>query len=53
LKWYVAADNREKSTIAGFSSFEVNKDSMVVKFYDQAGKVLYTVPNIAPRVKSE
>lgn len=53
MKWYIADDNKTPDVLAGFSSFEVNKDAMVVKFYDQAGNNLYTVPKIAPRVSSK
>lgn len=37
LQWYVAKDNANASTEAGFTSFEVNKSGMTVKYYDQVG----------------
>ncbi|RYH29861.1 hypothetical protein EON65_07080 [archaeon] len=38
LKWYVAIDNLNPvKTTAGFTSYEVTKQGMVVKFYDQVG----------------
>lgn len=50
LKWYVAMDNLNPAkTTAGFTSYEVTKQGMVVKFYDQDGAVLYTGPTVLPR----
>eukprot|EP01031_Cornospumella_fuschlensis_P025825 gene25825-31189_t len=50
LKWYTAVDNiNPVKTTAGFTSYEVTKQGMVVKFYDQDGAVLYTGPTVLPR----
>jgi len=48
LQWYVAKDNKEEVE-SGFASFEVSKAGMVVKYYDQDGTTLYTVPTIPAR----
>eukprot|EP01040_Poterioochromonas_malhamensis_P012043 gene12043-13157_t len=48
LQWYIAADNKGKNT-AGFSSFEVSKSGMTVKYYNQDGTLLYTAPAVPPR----
>lgn len=53
LKWYAALDTVSRGTTAGFSSFAVTKESMVVTYYDQDGEVLYTAPAIAPRSAAE
>ena len=49
LKWYVANNNNNKNTNAGFSSFTINNNNMIVNYYNQAGEVLYTTPSISPR----
>lgn len=48
LKWYMARDNAGSNS-AGFSSFKVSKQEMIVTFYNQDGDVVYTAPSIAPR----
>jgi len=50
LKWYMANDNHG-STISGFTSVVATKTEMIVTYYDQDGKPLYTAAPIAPRVK--
>lgn len=52
LKWYMARDNAGRNS-AGFSSFKVSKEGMVVTFYNQDGEVVYTAPTIAPRAASQ
>lgn len=41
LQWYIAADNKGKNT-AGFSSFELSKSGMTVKYYNQVRFSLFT-----------
>jgi len=48
LRWYKALENKDGAS-GGFTSFEVNKQSMNVNYYDQDGAVLYTAPTVAPR----
>jgi hypothetical protein len=49
LRWYMAEDNR-RGIQSGFASWEVSKNGMLVKYYDQDGNVLYSVPTISSRV---
>lgn len=48
LKWYLARDNAGRAK-AGFTSFQVSKESMVVSFYDDDGNEVYSAPAISPR----
>lgn len=48
LKWIKSLENKDGAT-GGFSSFEVDKTGMTVKYYDQDGALLYTAPAVPPR----
>ena len=41
LKWYISKDNNPTNAVSGFTSFEVTKSSMLVKFYDQVRTSLF------------
>lgn len=49
LKFYVARGHNPTHSTAGFSSFNMNSQSLQVTMYDQQGKVLYELPAIPPR----
>lgn len=47
LQWYIAKGTDKASIIAGFSSFQVSKDGMIVIYYDQVNKLkLFYIQNV-------
>jgi hypothetical protein len=47
-QWYLSSTNSGGAT-GGFSSVTATKNGITFTYYDQAGKVVYTTPTIAPK----
>lgn len=52
LKFLVAKGYNPNHNTAGFTSFNMQSQSLMVTMYDQHGKILYQLPAISPRNKN-
>jgi acid phosphatase/tartrate-resistant acid phosphatase type 5 len=50
VMWYLSKETKVKGTSGGFASITATPASMTATFYDQDGNVLFSTPEIAPRV---
>lgn len=53
LKFFVAKGHNPNHSTAGFTSFNMQADKLMVSMHDQTGKVLYQLPAIPPRSKQQ